>query len=526
MPNGRTGALPSHGVSGPGAQLGRWDCNVCGISANYASRSRCRICDAYAPRGGGAARGGGNNNQNGGGGGGGSANRWKGNAGGGGSGGGGGRPGGGTTAVGVSPTTTLAQRQIQQQEAALQKQLAEARRREELLRAENLRLQNAATRGGSGGGGGGANEGDEMEEDEDISEDDRRKLIDDIKNGMPYLLTRFGEESAEVARAKADLAALERAAREAKPYKTHRAGLERRKARLEKQQEKGREEAEQLLAQIETLQSRLNSVNRANDERERTIATVDGELRELLRKAISEGDHELAAPVAPAVDPSVAWQTVTATLESLVTKPGVPQDWAAQLSGLVEQLRVAAVAVQQRADTAPADAAISVPAPHAPATPSPSTLPALPIVASSVGSAAASSTTAPAPNGGAAQQQQLLDWEKRALELAFAEGGDGGGGAVQQTGNAAEAPPTEYNSDGDSESDDDMASVVGDEFNLREGESEAQRKQRIAQHLRDRRKRLREAKKKENKSNKKKEAAGAGGNKDGPRVKPSSQKKK
>ncbi len=72
-----------------------------------------------------------------------------------------------------------------------------------------------------------------------------------------------------------------------------------------------------------------------------------------------------------------------------------------------------------------------------------------------------------------------------------------------------------------------MSSVVGAEFDLREGESELQRKQRIARHLRARAKERQERKRREGKSGRKKgEAATSGGSKDGLRVKPISGKKK
>ncbi len=391
-------------------------------------------------------------------------NRWR-NGGGGGGGGGNGRQGSGTTSTG-SPAPTLAHRQIQQQQSALQKQLDDARRREDQLRRENLRLQReqGASRVGSGGV-------DEMEEDamddddpQELSQEERRRRIDDIKAGIPYITSRFGETSEELERARADLASLERASRDAKPYRTHRALLERRKGRLEKQQEKGKEEADELLIQVEKLQARLNEVNRANDEREREIAAVDEELRDLLKRAIAEGEGDgqatQTALAATTIDPSAAWQTVSSTIESLAAKPGVPRDWAAQLGQLLEQLRVAASAVHQRAttaagaaETAAAAAAGSNEPPH-PLTPSSPPAPHVtPLQHDAQPNATAAATPAPAAAAAATPTTGNLGG------AALSDKGDDG----KSGGKPAEPPavPEARDSDLESVSDDDMASVGG-----------------------------------------------------------------
>ncbi len=387
----------------------------------------------------------------------------------------------------------------------------------------------------------------------ELSNDERRRKIDEIKAGMPYLLSRFGDGSEEVERARTEMAALEKASRDAKPYRTHRALLERRKLRLERQQERGKEEAEDLLNQVEKLQARLNEVNRANDEREKSITEVDEELRELLRKAIAEGDNEPPlAVLGPAIDPNDAWNTVSSTLHAFAARPGVPHDWAAQLGGLLEQLRIAATAVHQRA----ADSAGALPQPGAPTSAT-----AAATVPSSLSTSPSTSCPSPpsATAGVTPPATATASWSDRALELAYAEGGGATvagsppAAAVSQpepqppapaAGAADPKPPaaqtaaataataatagssTILASEEDS-SDDDMASVVGEDFNLQEGETEQQRKLRIARHLRERREKRRELRRREARGDRKGKDASAGANtgKETNRVKPVHKKK-
>ncbi len=81
--------------------------------------------------------------------------------------------------------------------------------------------------------------------------------------------------------------------------------------------------------------------------------------------------------------------------------------------------------------------------------------------------------------------------------------------------------------DTDFDSEDDVSSVAGGEFDLREGETEQERKIRISKHLREREKRRRDAKRNEGTDGKKNNnAIGAGGNKNTPRVKPAAGKNK
>ncbi len=526
MPN-RSNGQP-HSVT---IGTGRWDCNVCGIQDNLSTRSRCRSCNAYGPDGpggggGGRWRGGGRNGGNGeniGGGisgGGGARNNSRGrngawNSGAGGGGGGGSRPAAGAATAGDAPT--FAQRQLQRQQ-----QDNQSRRREEQLRADNLRLQRELAAAKNGVAADERNGDDEMDEDEgDLTEEERKRQIENTRNGIPYLVQRFGEGSGEVDKAKADLAAHERALREAKPYKTHRAQLERRKGRLERQQEKGKEEADELLNEIERLQARLNSTNKANDEREKEIAIVDGELRELLKKAIAEGEGE--PQKCEPQDPTAAWHTVTATLAGMVSQPGVPEAWATQMGNLLEQIRVAAAAVQQQTIASTVLQAAGGGSGAAASGHNPPTSPTIPLAPTAeTGTGQPPTQTIGKDDGGAAGTATTTAEATAAAATAGVAAASGGnndaehGSAGLGTGKGAPqaAKPntggTEHADISDLESDDDMESVHGDVFERRSDESEQQRKKRIQKHLREREKKRAETKRKAGLTSKKNGGASTG----------------
>ncbi len=155
-------------------------------------------------------------------------------------------------------------------------------------------------------------------------------------------------------KAKGDIEALQKAARECKPFKTHRAQLEKRKERLQRQQAKAHEEADALLVQIEELQSKLNKTRESISTRTKQITLVDDELTELLRRALAEGTSDETNTAAGGGAQSVeaaseAWKTFSATLTAMATQPGMPPGWAEQMAGLMAQMQAAAVAIHQKA---------------------------------------------------------------------------------------------------------------------------------------------------------------------------------
>ncbi len=518
----------------------RWTCNICGMLDNWATRSRCRRCKAYGPKGsGGGGKGGGQ------------GLGWKGA-------GKGIRSTGGAGTTGVArswgvgtggDSTSFAQRQLQrqQEDQRVQRVREEARKKEEALRAANIKLQKeltAATKGSQKH----VDEDEGMEDDEE-SEESRQERIDATQKALPYLILQFGEGSQPVERARGEIEDLLRAAREAKPYKTHRGQLERRLDRLRKQQERAKEEEDEMLQEIETAQAKLNKLRAAMEERERNIVAADEELKDLLRKAIADEPTEPPS----VVDPTAAWHTINRTLADMAAQPGVPPAWAAQLGGLLEQVRLAAVAIQQQAGTAP-QTTMQPSSQLSPSTssskpPSQSSSPQSPPSPPAAAKPTEASTSRPA---GTAASTSTGTWEARALELAFAEGsssgsnnggGKGGGGpsreeagqdghqtSTAQTGNEqsathgnsattpqaaattmAAASTTTLPGDGfetgtdAEESDDEMASVAGaDDLDKREGESAAQHRLRLARHLKERAARKKEERQREGESGKKK----------------------
>ncbi len=405
-----------------------------------------------------------------------------------------------------------------QENSRPQQQRAEAKKREELLAQENARLrrQLAAQAGQAGAG---VNDlGDDMEADDDqeMSDEERKKKIDDTRSGLAYLASKYGEDSEELLEAKRELAALERASREAKPYKTHRAQLEKRMERLTRQRDRAQEESEDLQRQIDDLQTRLAENKQANEQREREIQEVDSELKELLRKAIAEGEEGQGNPTHDTADPTAAWHTVSSTLENMASQPGVPTEWAAQLGGLLHQLRAAALAIQQQAaatagaGTTTANAQVrgisgertagqnNASAPQAHDTP---TKPPPPTTAP--GHQTGSPTHETPRDGSNAGTGTIADEAQPRTPTAEGSGGQGSAKVEQGSQNTGTIPSNTCNNSGldnqrdsDLESqatDDDMDSVAGDEFDMREGETENDRKRRVRAQLREREKKRKQA---------------------------------
>ncbi len=245
---------------------------------------------------------------------------------------------------------TFAERQLQQQRQdnrrqQQQRELAEASRKTNELREENRRLlkQIAASNNKNNDDEGG-DEMDGVEGPSPLTDEQRQQQIASVKASMPYLESHYGKESEEYARASTELETLQRASRDSKPYKTHRAYLERRLEKLRRQQDTDKAKADDTEKQIEILQNTLGEVREAIQERDKSIGATEAELKELLRSAIGEdcdnNDADAAADVA------TSWNKVVATASSLAGRPGVPADWASQLQGLFQQLQSVVVAME------------------------------------------------------------------------------------------------------------------------------------------------------------------------------------
>ncbi len=336
---GRAG--PTRGGGG-GAASPPWDCGICGLTNNWGSRLRCRECEAHRPGQppSAAQRGGG-------------ANRTA--AGGGGRpynsvaalGAGGNRGGGGGNANGS--LGTFAQRQIQRQQQEAERRAEAERRKAQDLQAEVRRLQRELSAQQSRAADArlaDEDNDDEMDTAEDDyanwTEEDRQSRIDVIKGGLQYLESRFGSESEELAQAKSEIESIQRASREAKPFRTHRAQLERRKNRLENQQERDSEEAERLQADIDAAKEKLTKLQTTIEERNKEIDKVGNELKELLRRALAEDAESAAAAdtASPAPAPKAeAWKVVEATLADMATNAGLPPEQSQQMESFLSLFR-------------------------------------------------------------------------------------------------------------------------------------------------------------------------------------------
>ncbi len=305
----------------------RWNCFVCGIGDNYADRDRCRNCGAYPPEAvkGRAAKGNGK----------------------GATGMGKGFGGGFREGSNLASSPTFAQRQLERQRQEnkgkqQQQKLAELRKLKEEVQQEHLRLQKeleAARMSGSPMDG--VEEGPEP-----LTEKERGEQIERARNSLPYFEARFGKDSAEAQEVRDELEILHKAAREAKPYKTHRAQLEKKKERLERQQETDAKKVDDIKGKIVELQSQLAETEAAIAERSKALELVDGELKDLLLKAIdpSQGGGG-GGGGSSNDDPHRAWQTVTNTMAAMASMPGVPAEWGLALQGLLAQIHTATAAM-------------------------------------------------------------------------------------------------------------------------------------------------------------------------------------
>ncbi len=299
-----------------------WLCTVCGLD-NWARKRRCRRCDGYKPP---------------------------------------------PSHLGAAPrrnekqdgNQTFAEKQLrralEEQNEKVQKSLAEERRRCEELRRQ-LQLQARPKQpppsgdGGADSRGGASHNSDEMDEDEEdgLTKEEIQRQLEGHRKGIEYLTFRHGPDAPEVLREKEEVARLEKAARATKPFKTHRAQLESKRERLHRQQERAQAEEDELLVQVERLQSQINEKRQQMAERKRRIEATDAELKELLLKSLAEDKEGSTANGDSINSASAAFDTVSSTLQSLATVPGVPATFASQLAGMLEQLRVAASMLHQHA---------------------------------------------------------------------------------------------------------------------------------------------------------------------------------
>ncbi len=328
-------AMPGGGGGADGGSSGEkrasftdWDCHICGLSQNYGWRPRCRNCGAYPKadarrpilgKGKGKGKGG---------------------------------AGGKGTSSSDDTLGTFATRQLQAARAAQSgsKELADAKKKSDNLQAEVRRLQKevqdaklAALQRNRTTSVWNEDGECEAEGPEDFTEEERRTRVERIKNSLPYLEDSFGVESSQFLAAQAELDSHQRALREAKPYKTHRAILERRLEKLRRLQQKDRERLEEYRDAEKEIGTKIANTTSAIEDREKEIEGADAELKELLLKAVNEEGPQQHPPgeggAAADLDATRGWNAVVGTVANLVRAPGVPPEFAAQLEGVFGQLQ-------------------------------------------------------------------------------------------------------------------------------------------------------------------------------------------
>ncbi len=297
---GKGGSAPGDGTV--------WDCHICRLPANFGWRLRCRGCDAVRKTSHAAN----------------------------------GVPGttSGSNRGGQPPT--LAERQLKQLRDEQKRQRKKDEEEKKQLREALARMRTEAANKNEGRetgdeDGNGEAEGEDMDTSANIfsswTEDERQKRLEEARGGLIYLVAKYGEDSEEANGTRDEIASLQRASRDAKPFKAHRTLLERKRERLKEKQSRDEAEVERITGEIDELQTKLKSLRSTVDERAKQIGQVEEELAELVRKALAEGD---AAGAAGKLDEEAAapWsaQAASAALQAMATKPGVPPEFAALLS--------------------------------------------------------------------------------------------------------------------------------------------------------------------------------------------------
>ncbi len=319
MPNGTSrgkGTTSGGGKGGKGGGAGgkgggstgdspQWDCHFCGLPANFGWRLRCRGCEA--------------------------TRRGKG-------------PNASPTIANESSRNgqpqTLAERQIKQMREEQRKQrLADEEEKRQLREAlTRLRVEAAGRKDKGADEDEGDGEGDAEEMDTSPSvysswtEDERQKKLEEARGGLAYMVSKFGEDSEQANSTREEIAAIQRASRDAKPFKAHRSLLERKRERLKEKQTRDEGEVARVTAELEELETKRKTLKAAMEERNKQISEVEGELAELVKKALAEGDA--AGEAGRGEDEGAApWtaQSASVTLQNMAARPGIPPEFAALL---------------------------------------------------------------------------------------------------------------------------------------------------------------------------------------------------
>ncbi len=321
MPNGTSRGKGSGGGGGKGGKGGgsggkgggstgdspQWDCHICGLPANFGWRLRCRGCEAIR--------------------------RGKLH---------------GTTTVAAAEVSTnkgnhppsLAERQLKQAREEQRKQRLADEEEKRQLREALTRLRAEAegrrNKGADEDEGDGECDADEADASPSVysawTEEERQKKLDETRGGLAYLVSKFGEDSDQASSAREEIAAIQRASRDAKPFKAHRSLLERKRERLREKQSRDETEISKIANDIDELEAKRKSLKAAMDERNKQITEIEGELAELVKKALAEGEAAGEAGRSEEEGGTV-WsaQSASNALRAMASKPGIPPEFAALL---------------------------------------------------------------------------------------------------------------------------------------------------------------------------------------------------
>ncbi len=322
---GKGGASSNGGKGGGGRpRQGDWACFLCGFQSNRDFRGRCWSCEALR------------------------------------------------SASMEQAFGAYAQRQVQQQRQAQQQQQRSSKKgngsaggppssaecKELREKVDKLQSELAATKALAARG----NAAEVEDEDEAMdeadgcdfttwTEDERAKRLELARGGLAYATACHGEESQQAVELRSEIAALQKASREAKPFKAHRNQLERRRDDLRRKQERDESAIGKTKTEIEELQAKLGTLKAAVEERAKAIACVTEELNQLVLKTLAEegngaGDDKKAT----GSQVESPWAALSAALHGLAGLPGLPAEVAALLTQ-VQHVANSCTAAAAAADT-------------------------------------------------------------------------------------------------------------------------------------------------------------------------------
>ncbi len=320
---GGGGGKSGNGGNGSQALPGDWACHICKVQANRDWRERCRSCHAYR------------------------------------------------SVEMERAFAEQAQRQSQQQRRSTQQQQHQRQQQQRLqekkndedrrsLRQQLERLQSelAAVKSQQLQSTGAADEegDDDMADDNGYSSwtaEERTKRIDLAKGALAYAIARHGEESDQAQEHRDEISALQKACREAKPFKSHRNLLERRRDELRRKQERDEANITSTKEEIAELQEKLSTLQAAVEERSKQLKQVNEELSVIVRKALEEegageSDEGGKPPCGQACAP---WSALASAVTGLAGQPGIPDE----IAKLLIQVQQVASAFSATAATAQAN---------------------------------------------------------------------------------------------------------------------------------------------------------------------------